>query len=336
MRRNLAFVGVLAVAAGLGALLVMPGRRALDVAPAPPDSSPPPPEPPPPPPRSRAPSPPPEPTVPAHVRVDPSSGASCGQGMVLVDGVYCPYVGHRCVVFEDELRDVCATYAPEVLCEGALQRRRFCIDVLEYPNVAGVRPAVWVSFDDAKRACAAEGKRLCAAEEWELACEGTGMWPYPYGLSRDATACNDRKAGPLPDAARLDDPWTRGPEILRVDGRQPSGTQLACVSPFGVVDLVGNVEEWVEHANGQEKAKPFRTARKGGSWARGKARCRPIDASEPGWYRAHDLGFRCCSDAQGTAPPLAEGPLDPPGRGSKRRFLVPTPPGKTAEPSQRP
>lgn len=332
MRRNLAFVGVLAAAAGLGALLVMPGRRALDVTPAPPppSSEPGPPAPPPPAPRPRVPSPPPEPQVPAYVRVDPASGASCGDGMLLVDGAVCPYVGHRCVVFEDEARDICATYAPEALCEGGLQKRRFCIDTYEYPNLAGVRPAVWVSFDDAKRACLAEGKRLCAAEEWELACEGTGMWPYPYGLSRDAAACNDLKPGPAPDAARLDDPWTRGAELTRTDGRQPSGAKRACISPFGVLDLVGNVEEWVEHANGQPGSKPFRTARKGGSWARGKGRCRPLDASEPGWYRAHDLGFRCCSDPKGGA--AAPGPrgASPPGR---RRIPIAPPP---ADPSQKP
>jgi sulfatase modifying factor 1 len=336
MRRNLAFVGVLAVAAGLGALLVMPGRRALDVAPpaplgsrsAPSASAAPPPA------RTRAS--PPRPAAPAHVRVDPASSTACDPGMVLVDGVYCPYVGHRCAAYEDEAHDVCASYAPEAICEGALQHRRFCIDTHEYPNMPGVRPAVWVSFDDARRACAAEGKRICAAEEWELACEGTGMWPYPYGLSRDAEACNDHATGPSPDASRLDNPWTRGAEIVRTDRRQPSGAQPACVSPFGVVDLPGNVEEWVEHANGQDKAKPFRTARKGGSWARGKARCRPLDATEPGWYRAPDLGFRCCSDAKGGPSPVTSSAPDGPVQHGKKRVLVPPPPEHAAEPSQRP
>ena len=43
--------------------------------------------------------------------------------MVLVDGVYCPFVGHTCVSFANETRDVCDRYAPEVLCEGRLQHR---------------------------------------------------------------------------------------------------------------------------------------------------------------------------------------------------------------------
>src|SRR5262249_12311363 len=152
-------------------LLVMPGRRSLDVTPAPPPSAEPssPPAPAPsterPPPASSAPAP---PAAPSYVRVDPEGATACEPGMILVDGVYCPYVGHRCARFEDEAHDVCATYALEAICEGGLLRRRFCVDVYEYPNIAGVRPAVWASFDDAKRACAVEGKRLCAAEEWEL------------------------------------------------------------------------------------------------------------------------------------------------------------------------
>lgn len=266
--------------------------------------------------------------MPPHAHVDPASATACGEGMVLVDGVYCPYVGHRCAAFEDEGRDICATFAQEALCEGALQRRRYCIDVYEYPNVAGSRPTVWASFDDAKRACAIEGKRLCAAEEWELACEGTGMWPYPYGLSRDAAACNEHRGGPRVDVARLEDPWTRGAEVTRVDGRLRSGAQAACVSPFGVYDLPGNVEEWVDHANGQEGKKPFRTARKGGSWSRGKGRCRPLEASEPGWFRSNDLGFRCCADAKGSV--AAVGAFSPAertagSRGKKRILLPPAP-----------
>lgn len=325
MRQNVAFVVVLAAAAGVGALLVMPGRRTLEPGDPPPAGEPtaatsaptmra----------RARPAPPPPEPSVPAHVHVDPASAKVCGEGMVLVDGTYCPYVGHRCAVFEDEARDVCATFAPEALCEGALQRRRFCIDAFEYPNVAGARPAVWVSFDDARRACAIEGKRLCAAEEWELACEGTGMWPYPYGLTRDASACNEHRSAPLAQDSKLDDPWARGAEIARTDARLASGAQPACVSPFGAADMTGNVEEWVEYANGREEGKPFKTARKGGSWAHGKGRCRPIDASEPGWYRASDLGFRCCSDAKGGAPAVTNGGSGLPT--GKKRVLVAPPP----------
>ena len=39
-----------------------------------------------------------------------------------------------------------------------------------------------VDYGDARRACKVEGKRLCTSDEWQFACEGPQMWPYPYGL----------------------------------------------------------------------------------------------------------------------------------------------------------
>src|SRR5262245_32738509 len=65
------------------------------------------------------------PPVPDYVRVNPEGPAACGEGMVLVDGIYCPYVGHTCTKFLIEERDVCQSYAPDVLCEGRLQHRRY-------------------------------------------------------------------------------------------------------------------------------------------------------------------------------------------------------------------
>src|SRR6266540_4118769 len=48
----------------------------------------------------------PPPPPPAYVRVDSESLAACGDGMVLVDGIYCPYVGHICKSFLNEKRDM--------------------------------------------------------------------------------------------------------------------------------------------------------------------------------------------------------------------------------------
>src|SRR5690242_13008270 len=132
--RRLVFPAILLGAIGMSALLLLPRLR---VATAPAQRSPidPPsladagealdaPE---------APAPPQPPAPPAYVHRNPASDTACSPGMVLVDGIYCPFVGHRCTSFLDEEHDVCARYAPEVLCEGALQHRRFCVDVYEYP-----------------------------------------------------------------------------------------------------------------------------------------------------------------------------------------------------------
>ena len=135
-----------------------------------------------------------------------------------------------------------------MLCEGRLEHRRYCIDRYEYPNLEGVVPAVMVDWNDARRACAVEGKRLCTAEEWEFACEGPEMWPYPYGIERDPTACNiDRAVHAAGPAARSRDPGRSPREVERLDKRVPSGSLPRCVSPFGVHDMTGNVDEWVDN-----------------------------------------------------------------------------------------
>jgi formylglycine-generating enzyme len=300
MRERVVFMVVIAGAAGLGAVLLSPRLRrpteappaasAVEVAPPPPPEVAV---------RADAGGPARAAPVPAYVHVDPASGAVCGEGMVLVDGVYCPYVGHRCLHFANEAGDVCERYAPEVLCEGRLEHRRFCIDLFEYPDLEGVVPAVMVDFDDAKRGCAVEGKRLCSVEEWEFACEGTQMWPYPYGLDRDPEACNIDRPVTMPDLPAFSDPWKVSGEVGRLDRRLPSGAMGRCISPFGVRDMTGNVDEWVENRNGKVDEKPYRSALKGGYWGPIRARCRPMTSSHNQWFSFYQVGFRCCRNAGG-------------------------------------
>lgn len=259
------------------------------------------------------PPPPPPPKLPAYVRIDPASETSCPAGMVLVNGIYCPFVGHRCRRFANEAEDICQSFASEVLCEGRLQERRFCVDVLEYPNLEGVLPAMMVSFDDARRACALEGKRLCTVEEWEFACEGTQMWPYPYGTERDPEACNADRPAAAPDFALLSSPRSLAEAIERVDERAPSGSLPRCISPFGVREMTGNVAEWVENPTAALEDKPI-AALKGGSFQRSRARCRPLVTPPAEPLPLLGVGFRCCADAKdgkktvSVAPPNARIP----------------------------
>lgn len=329
MRDRLVFLAVLAAAAVLAALLVFP--RAPRPAPAPgaspldpaassismPEETAPP--------RASAPAAPPAPPpLPAYVHVDPASPTACGQGMVLVDGIYCPYVGHTCTSFLNEEHDICQRYAPDVLCEGRLQLRRFCIDVFEYPNLPGVVPVVMTDWNEARRACAVEGKRLCTVEEWEFACEGTEMWPYPYGTERDPLACNIDRPMALPALDAFSDPWKISEEVERLDQRAPSGASPQCISPFGVRDMTGNVDEWVENTSGTASEKPYRSTLKGGHWGPVRGRCRPISATHNEWFSFYQAGFRCCRDPQGgktavsAAPPAARIPR-------RQRMATPSP-----------
>lgn len=214
----------------------------------------------------------------------------CGAGMVLVDGDACPDAEQTCVKWLDpppyqHLR--CGEYAKPAKCKGSRQHRRFCIDHEEYAEPSGTdpkdaMPVVNKSWGDAKALCEARGARLCKESEWEFACEGPEMSPYPYGFSRDSSLCNFDKTD------------LGGPEEKLKDLRAPLGAFPDCKSPFGVHDMVGNVDEWVEREN---MAPPNRSALRGGWWLPGRNRCRAATTAHPETYSAKQVGFRCCKDA---------------------------------------
>ncbi len=116
------------------------------------------------------------------------------------------------------------------LAPGAPDRPFFkvCIDKYEYPNKMGVMPTGNISYEDAKKMCESQGKRLCTADEWKWACSGKEDLPFPYGTTLDKSKCNSE--------------GTRKPET--------SGLRHNCSSKYGVFDMVGNIFEWVETPEG--------------------------------------------------------------------------------------
>jgi hypothetical protein len=87
-----------------------------------------------------------------------------------------------------------------------------CADMFEYPNIPMVYPVVWVRAMEAAQLCAAEGKRMGDAHEWEGASAGQLLPPdYPFdrvrGMSGSAAVnairsfhnnTTPRPAGPIP------------------------------------------------------------------------------------------------------------------------------------------
>lgn len=162
-----------------------------------------------------------------------------------------------------------------------------------------------VSWNDMKVNCESEGKRLCLDHEWTLSCEGPEMLPYPYGYKRDANACNiDHPQRPGFDASKA----RMTPEVVAwLDQRVPSGSMPACVSPYGVHDMTGNVDESIvnsEHGQPMDPTHPggkkqFWSGEMGGHWVIGaRNRCRPKTTVHDESTVFYEIGGRCCKDFQ--------------------------------------
>ena len=240
----------------------------------------------------------------------PPAGA-CPTDMVEVEGDYCPAPEQVCEEFISEKRDRCERFRQKVRCVGKPAAKHFCIDRYEFPNEAGRKPTVSVTWDQARDVCANEGKRLCMAEEWTLACEGPERKPYPFGYARDATACNFDKPYIIPDNDAYDDPRTRAAETARLNQSEPSGSRKACVSDYGVVDMTGNVDEWVVNEHGSAQGPEFQSGLKGGYWGPVRNRCRPMTTDHNHWHHGYQIGFRCCKDVVDERATAPAGVLEP-------------------------
>jgi formylglycine-generating enzyme required for sulfatase activity len=153
-------------------------------------------------------------------------------------------------------------------------------------------PVSCVRWQDADVYCRAQSKRLPTEVEWELAARGGGAFKYPWGMS--SSSC-------LNAATLLHDNTGRS-----CTGRRPAhvGAYAMNVSPFGAVDMAGNVEEWtsdwyVEHvASGARPTSGASHVLRGGGWL-----SRPADSrtSSRNWGSSVEagpnVGFRCAKDA---------------------------------------
>jgi len=98
----------------------------------------------------------------------------------------------------------------------------------EPPTGWGNKPVTWVGIEDARAYATWAGKRLPREWEWQYAAQGLDGRPFPWGGAWDETAV------PTPSFDRT------MPAPADVDAH-PRGA-----SPFGVLDLVGNVWQWTD------------------------------------------------------------------------------------------
>jgi len=148
-------------------------------------------------------------------------------------------------------------------------------------NKLALLPATFVNREDATAYAKWCGRRLPTEVEWEYAARGANGLAYPWGHDWDPTRCNSNEQHI---------PGGRGPTPVHA---YPSG-----VSPFGVMDMVGNVCEWT--ADNYADA-PRSGVVKGGFWLqheayRFRAACRMM--SQLADNRQDYIGFRCAKDGR--------------------------------------
>jgi gamma-glutamyl hercynylcysteine S-oxide synthase len=159
----------------------------------------------------------------------------------------------------------------------------------KYPQGWDNRPVTWVSLEDARAYASWAGKRLPREWEWQIAAQGTDGRTYPWG--------NDWQPANVPasDTSRS----MRGPD--------PVDAHPQAASPFGVMDLIGNVWQWTDEFEDEHTRAAIV---RGGSYYQPQGSIwyfpqayRNDEHSKvllmaPSYDRSGGIGFRCVRDAQ--------------------------------------
>ena len=153
------------------------------------------------------------------------------------------------------------------------------------------QPVVGVTWDDALQFCRWAGGRLPTEAEWEFAARGTTTRRYPWG---------DEEPDPTRASFHLD---------VGFGSTRPVGTAQEGASPFGIMDLAGNVFEWCSdwygsryYAESPKENPPGppsgeQRVMRGGAWISMPDACRSAArAKYPPASRSTLVGFRLVKD----------------------------------------
>lgn len=140
-------------------------------------------------------------------------------------------------------------------------------------------PVTTISYHDAAAYAEWAGKRLPTAAEWEAAARGQDRLKYPWGGTYRSGRANDKNAGH--------------------DGPCPVSEYPEGKSPFGCLQMAGNVQEWTLTEFASSPGRDERIV-KGGSYLDSDfgilpAMWKPVRAAVD---RVPDIGFRCLKELE--------------------------------------
>jgi len=151
------------------------------------------------------------------------------------------------------------------------------------------KPVTWVSIEDARAYATWTGKRLPHEWEWQFAAQGTDSRIYPWGDTWEASRVPQTQRGRT----------MQGPDEVSA---HPGGA-----SPFGVMDMVGNVWQWTDeytddHTRGGILRGGSYYQPQGSIWYFPQAYRNDYHGKllmmAPSYDRSATLGFRCVRDAE--------------------------------------
>lgn len=178
------------------------------------------------------------------------------------------------------------------------------------PDTLLRHPVVLVNWEDAQAYAHWAGKTLPTEEQWEKGARGGDGRRYPWGNEWDSARLNsaERLAGhEIKTASEWQKWWGKNNrDLLKKVNTTVVGSYYAGASPYGLLDMPGNVWEWCDAwyaaypgstAQHDDFGWKYRVVR-GGSWDfnRYYVRCASRDGLAP-HLRDYYVGFRCASTA---------------------------------------